>query len=178
MTSIDRNQVEKNREDLDGAAAIELIKKIVDSAPNCFFCTLGDDSPRLRGRPMNVRKVDDAGSLWFLGASDSHLCQEIGTNNQVNLLFQGGRSAEFLQLDGEATMTTDPARIDELWEPILKTWFTSGSRDPRIRVIHVVPKRGHYWDQKHGGLIAGTKIVLGALLGVTLDDSIQGELRP
>lgn len=178
MTSIDRNQPEMNHKDLSGQEAIDRIKKTVDNSPNCFFCTRSGDSQHIPARPMNVRKVDDAGSLWFLAASDSHLSQQLEGNSSVTLFFQGSQHADFLQLDGLAKVTTDPARIDELWEPILKTWFTEGSRDPRILVIQVMPQRGHYWDQKHGGLVAGTKMMLGALLGVTLDDSIQGELRP
>ena len=127
---------------------------------------------------MNVRKVADDGSLWFLAANDSSLSQQLEKENAVTLFFQGSKHSDFLQLDGVALLTTDPDRIDELWEPILKTWFTEGKRDPRILVIQVVPHRGHYWDQKHGGLVAGTKMMLGALMGVTLDDSIQGELHP
>lgn len=178
MTSIDRNQPEKNHEDLHGAAAVERIKQMVRNAPNCFFCTRAEVSERLPARPMNVRKVDDDGSLWFLAANDSCLIEQLQKDNTVTLFVQGGKSAEFLQLDGVAVVTRDQGRIDELWEPILKTWFTDGPHDSRIAVIQVVPHRGHYWDQKHGGLVAGTKMVLGAMMGITLDDSIQGELRP
>lgn len=178
MTSIDRNQPEKNHEDLSGAAAVERIKRTVHDSPNCFFCSRDPDKDRLSARPMNVRKVDDEGSLWFLAASDSCLIKQLEADNSVNLFFQGSKHAEFLQLDGVAMTTQDEHSIDELWEPILKTWFTEGPRDPRIVVIQVAPHRGHYWDQKHGGLVAGTKMMIGAMLGVTLDDSIQGELHP
>ncbi|MGE3509589.1 MAG: pyridoxamine 5'-phosphate oxidase family protein [Vicinamibacterales bacterium] len=33
-------------------------------------------------------------------------------------------------------------KIDELWEPLAKTWFTEGKDDPRITVIKVAPRRG------------------------------------
>ncbi len=82
-----------------------------------------------------------------------------------------------MQIDGRATLSRNEAHIDKLWEPILKTWFTEGPRDERIRVVEVVPTSGYYWDQKHGGIIAGAKMAIGALLGVTLDDSIQGKLN-
>ena len=39
MDSINRNQPEKNRENLSAHAAVEKIKQIVDKAENCFFCT-------------------------------------------------------------------------------------------------------------------------------------------
>jgi general stress protein 26 len=59
---------------------------------------------------------------------------------------------------------------------MLKTWFTEGKDDPRIAVIEVVPSEGYFWDTKHGGTVAGIKMLIGAALGVTLDDSIEGTL--
>jgi len=59
---------------------------------------------------------------------------------------------------------------------MLKTWFTGGEDDPRITVIRVIPRRGYYWDNKHGDVVAGAKIAVGAVIGKTLDDSIEGIL--
>ncbi len=67
--------------------------------------------------------------------------------------------------------------IKELWEPILKTWFTEGIDDPRITVIKVETQQGYYWDNKHGDAIAFTKMAIGAALGKTLDESIEGQLK-
>ena len=127
-------------------------------------------------RPMNVRKVDDEGVLWFLSASDSHKNQELDRTSEVVLLFQGSTHSDFLQLSGIASVSRDPEKIKELWEPVLKTWFTEGVDDPRITVIKVVPDQGHYWDNKHGNMVAGIKMMIGAISGKTLDDSIQGEV--
>lgn len=59
----------------------------------------------------------------------------------------------------------------------MKTWFTEGIDDPRITVIKVTPSAGYYWDTKHGQFVAGIKMLLGAAIGQTLDDSIEGKLR-
>jgi len=67
--------------------------------------------------------------------------------------------------------------IKELWSFTLKTWFTEGENDPRITVIQVRPAEGYYWDNKHGNAVAGAKMLLGAVMGQTLDDSIEGTLR-
>ncbi|MBC7615819.1 MAG: pyridoxamine 5'-phosphate oxidase family protein, partial [Pedobacter sp.] len=71
----------------------------------------------------------------------------------------------------------DKAIIKELWEPLLKVWFTEGIDDPRISVIKVAPSEGYYWDNKHGNAIAFAKMVAGAIIGKTLDDSIEGKLE-
>ena len=51
-----------------------------------------------------------------------------------------------------------------------------GVDDPRITVIRVVPEQGYYWDNKHGNMVAGIKMIIGAMSGKTLDDSIEGEV--
>lgn len=176
MDSINKNQPEENRKDLSGDAAVERIKMMVEASPNCFFCTADAVGGSRGERPMNVRKVDDAGILWFLSAADSHKNRELAFDPAVKLYFQGSKHSDFLQLDGTATISTDKTKIKELWEPILKTWFTGGLDDPRITVIRVAPSDGYYWDTKHGGTVAGIKMLIGAAIGTTMDDSIEGTL--
>jgi hypothetical protein len=60
---------------------------------------------------------------------------------------------------------------------MLKVWFTEGIDDPRITVIRVTPSEGYYWDTKHGALVAGVKMMIGAMIGKTLDDSIEGKIK-
>ncbi|HYE32368.1 MAG TPA: pyridoxamine 5'-phosphate oxidase family protein [Methylomirabilota bacterium] len=177
MNSINKNQPEDNREDLQGAAAIKQIKAIIDKAKTCFFCTTVGGKALAGIRPMNIRDVDDQGNLWFLMANDSHAYQEVSATPQVTLLAQGSPHSDFLHITGEALVLRDPAKIDELWEPTLKTWFTEGKDDRRIAVVKVTPTGGYYWDTKHGNLVAGVKILVGALTGKTLDDSIEGTIQ-
>ena len=175
--SINQNQPEKNREDLRARDAVAKIRELVGKAQTCFFCTAVPDPNAQAARPMNVRQVDDAGDLWFLSASDSHTNEQVARDPTVQLYFQGSPHSDFLHLTGRAAITTDRAKVKELWEPVLKTWFTGGQDDPRITVIRVTPTDGYYWDTKHGNVVAGIKMLVGAAVGKTLDDSIEGRLQ-
>ena len=177
MDSINRNQPEENRADLRASDAVRRIQEIVDKNQNCFFCTAVAKSDSEGARPMNVRRVDDQGNLWFLSARDSHKNAELALDTAVTLYFQGSSHSDFLLLNGRATVSADRAKIKELWEPILATWFTEGVDDPRITVIKVAPTDGYYWDTKHGNMVAGIKMLIGAMTGQTLDDSIEGKLK-
>ena len=177
MDSINRNQPEENRADLNSQEAIEKIKELVDKAETCFFCTAVTTHDSVGARPMAVQEVDDAGHLWFLSASDSHKNAELTNDSHVRLYFQGSAHSDFLLLDGTASVSRDKQRIKELWKPILKTWFTEGENDPRITVIRFKPSQGYYWDTKHGMAVAGIKMLIGAATGKTLDDSIEGRLK-
>ena len=176
MDSINKQQPEDNYEDLHGEEAQKKIKALHKKAGSCFFCTRIQDRPFVT-RPMSVQELDDDGNFWFLSANDSHKNQEIQSDPFVQLLFQGSDYSDFLQLYGKATISVDRKKIKELWNPILKTWFTEGVDDPRISVIKVEPEGGYYWDTKHNMAVGMVKRLAGAIVGKTLDDSIEGKLR-
>jgi general stress protein 26 len=177
MDSINRNQLEENHADLSGKEAIEQIRTIVKKAQTCFFCTAVSTGGSSGARPMSVQQVDDEGNLWFLSADDSHKNAELALDPSVKLYFQGSAHSDFLQLNGHAAISRDKEKIKELWEFVIKTWFTEGVDDPRITVIKVTPSEGYYWDTKHGNAVAGIKMLIGATIGRTMDDSIEGKLR-
>jgi general stress protein 26 len=178
MDSINQQQEEKNHEDLSAVNAGKKIKELAGKSNTCFFCTDIQSGKPLTVRPMSVQKMDEEGNFWFLSASDSYKNKELAADNKVHLLFQGSAHSDFLSIYGEADISTDKELIKELWEPILKTWFTEGVDDPRITVIHVKTNEGYYWDNKHGNAVALMKMAAGAVLGKTMDDSIEGRLKP
>lgn len=177
MNSINQQQIEENIENLEGAAAVDKIKELVGKTSTCFFCSNIKTGVPFSTRPMSVQKVDDDGNLWFLSADDSHKDMELQTDPFVQLLFQGSPHSGFLNLYGIASAIKDKQKIEEMWEPIMKTWFTEGKDDPRISVIKVEPSEAYYWDNKHGNAVAFLKMAVGAMIGKTLDDSIEGKLE-
>ncbi len=177
MNSINQNQPEDNHEDLMGPEAVEKIKELVDKSPTCFFCTNIRTGKSFSARPMHVQQTDDHGNLWFLSANDSVHDQELAADPAIQLMFQGSQYSDFLNVYGKATISADKAKIKELWNPMLKTWFTEGVDDPRISVIKVTPTEGYYWDTKHNMAVGFIKRLVGAAIGKTLDDSIEGNIK-
>ena len=178
MNSINNNQPEENHEDLNREEALKKIKELIAQSDTCFFCTEDGTGPSKGVRPMSIQEVDDAGFLWVLLANDSHTYEEVTADPNVQLYFQGSKHSDYLYLTAAAAVVDDKAKIKELWNPILKTWFTEGEDDPRIALLKITPSEGYYWDNKHGNLVAGIKMMVGAAIGKTLDDSIEGKINP
>jgi general stress protein 26 len=177
MESINKNQPEDNHKPLAGPEAIKKIKDLADGQ-SCFFCTAMATGASGAARPMSVQQVDEEGNLWFLSSRDSHKNLEItAAKPVVHLYFQGSAHSGFMHLYGTATILQDKEKIKELWQPVMKTWFTEGENDPRISVIKVTPLEGYYWDNKHGNTVAGIKMMIGAMVGKTIGDSVEGKLR-
>ncbi len=177
MDSINQNQPEENYKDLGGEEGLKKMKLLVEKASTCFFCSRIRTKESFSTRPMAVQKIDEEGNTWFLSASDSKKNKELAAEPAVQMLFQGSNYSDFLTVYGNASVSQDKAMIDELWNPMLKTWFTEGKDDPRITVIKVVPEEAYYWDTKHAQVIGLIKRLVGAVIGKTLDDSIEGEIK-
>jgi len=79
-------------------------------------------------------------------------------------------------ISGSSLITSSKQKIKKFWKPLFKTWFTDGIDDPRITVIKVKPDKGYYWDTKHNMVVGLLKRAAGAVMGKTLDDSIEGKL--
>lgn len=177
MDSINKNQPEHNYENLGMAEAIGKIRELTEKADTCFFCTKPSSGESMGTRPMSIQKTDEAGTLWFVSANDSHTNMDIKADPEVKLYFQASTHSGFLYIEGTASISANKDEIKELWKPLMKVWFTEGEDDNRITILKVKPTTGYYWDNKHGNAVAFLKMIAGAATGKTLDDSIEGSLK-
>lgn len=177
MNSINKNQPEDTIENLSREEAVKKIKELIAQAETCFFCTEPVSGPSGGVRPMTIQQVDDEGNLWIISANDSHVNAEVALDSRVKLYFQGAKHSDYLYLTAEASIHDDKTKVRELWTPFLKVWFTEGENDPRISLLKIVPSFGYYWDNKHGNLVAGVKMMIGTAIGKTLDDSVEGRIN-
>jgi general stress protein 26 len=166
---------QENIENLAWEEAIKKMQELVKHNSICLFTTSLTQLP-LQTRPMSVQKVCDQGNFWFLSANDSKHNEQIEIDPRVQLFFTNMSDSEFLTIYGPATIITDRAKINEIWSPVAKAWFTEGKDDPRITVIKVTPEDAFYWDTKNGKTVSLLKIMAAAVTGKTADDSVEGKL--
>ena len=161
--------------DLSGKEAIKKMQELVKAADICLFTTNLTQLP-LSTRPMSTQEVDDDGTLWFFSQKSSNKESDIHNDNRVQLFYYNKGNSEYLSIFGEAKLLRDKKQIDRLWSPILKTWFTEGKDDPELELISVRPLEAYYWDTKHNKMVAGFKILAGAVTGKTMDDGVEGKM--
>lgn len=155
----------------------EAIEKITELAKGkiCLFCTYRNNE--IVSRPMDTQDVDEDGALWFMSRKDSIKNMQIGENNEVYLMYLDTSKSHYLSLRGKAEILYDRQKIEELWTPSTKAWFTEGKDDPDISLLKVTPENGHYWDTKNGALISLIKIAAAVISGKEMDGSIQGDIN-
>ncbi len=164
-----------NIENLSFKEAIGKIKEIAEAADICMFTTALTQLP-LSSRPMSTQKADDEGNLWFFSEKESDKNQHIEVDSRVQLFYANKSSSEFLSIYGTAEISTDKEKIEELWTPVVKTWFQGGKDDPSITVIKVVPQDAYYWDTVNNKLVSLIKIFASVTTGKTMDDGVEGKL--
>ncbi len=177
MESNPKEERQNKMENLQGKAAIDKIREMVDSSSLCFFQTEVSFDENQSARPMSIQKSDADGVLWFLSAVDSAKNAEINKNPKSRLFFQKPSSMEFLELQGKAEISQNKELIHELWDAMAKNWFPKGKDDPRISVIKFSPEAGHYWDTKRGAGLAGVKMLFGIITGKPADVGVEGNLK-
>jgi general stress protein 26 len=97
----------------------------------------------LHARPMMIADTGEDGSLWFLTGADTPKVYELAEADEVLAVMQS--SSRWLSVTGNAALSQDRARIDQLWKEPFKAWFT-GKDDPKIVVVHLRPSEAEYWD--------------------------------
>ncbi len=161
--------------DLNDTQAIDKLKELVSDIDICLFCTnlKGDGST---ARPMSAQKVCDQGNLWFFSDINSDKNREIKEDKHVQLFFSHPGKSSYLVVNGEAEIIIDKKKTEELWTPLVKTWFKEGKDDPNISIIKVRPTTAHYWDTDGNRMINFLKMVASAATGKTLVTGKEGEL--
>lgn len=100
---------------------------------------------RLNTVPMAVAHVEESGLVWFFTSRDSGKAHNVEGDLNVQLVFSDD-SSNYLTVTGEASLSTDRAKIEELWKEPFKVWFPGGREDPNIALIAVEPVRAEFWD--------------------------------
>lgn len=160
---------------LQNEEALKKIKELVEDIKTCMFCTNSTGIP-FNTRPMATADIDDEGNIWFISNAESHKNDEIKNDDKVQLIYAKGGNNHFLSIAGKAMVVKDQAKIDEVWNIFIKTWFKNGKKDPNVSLIKVIPDDVYYWDTVHGKMVSLLKIAVSAVSGASMDDGVEGKI--
>ena len=163
-------------ENLFSRESIEKIRKISDDTRTCMFCTNLGERP-FGSTPMATQHVDDDGTIWFFSGKDSDRNADLQREPEAQLIYSSEKNEEYLSLYGDAVVMYDRQKVEELWSPLVKVWFQEGPDDPNLSLIRFTPREGYYWDTQHGKVVAFAKMAASVVVGKTMDDGVQGELK-
>lgn len=132
--------MEKN---LSNEDALKKMKSAIESIGVCMMAAVDGDGA---SRPMSAAKCEDNGNIWFFTNEKTEAGQEAGSRKKLALHFSSPAKLNFLCVLGQSELVHDKAKMEELWNPIMKTWFPDGLETPGITLIRVDPESAHYWE--------------------------------
>lgn len=131
--------------------SIEKLKGLIEDIDFGMLTTM--DGGKLRSRPMSTQQAEFEGDLWFFTSDKTHKVDEIEADNRVNVSYSKPDDNVYVSVSGTAAMVKDRAKIEELWNPILKAWFPEGLDDPTLCLLKVSVEEAEYWDSSNSTLV-------------------------
>ena len=132
--------------------AIEKLNSLIEDIDFAMLTTVDTDGV-LRSRPMSTQEAEFNGTLWFFTSDKTHKVEEIERDNRVNASYAKPEDNVYVSVSGAASITKDRAKMEELWNPILKAWFPKGLDDPNICLLKVDVEQAEYWDSPSSTLV-------------------------
>ena len=162
---------------ISNTEGVNKLKELVSDINICLFCTNLKTDDGATCRPMAAQLVCDQGNVWFFSEKNSDKNKEITENENVQLFFSHPAKSSYLIVNGKAEIIFDKVKVDELWSPLVKTWFPEGKDDPNISVIKVKPNSAYYWYTDGNRMINFLKMVASVATGKNLVTGNEGAIK-
>jgi general stress protein 26 len=131
--------------------SIAKLKEMLEGIDFCMMTTI--DGGQLRSRPMSTQTAEFDAEIWFFTRDNTHKIEEIEKDNRVCLGYSDPDNHTYVSVSGRAEMSKDRAKMEELWNPVLKAWFPDGLDDPNICLMKVTAEQAEYWEASGGKLV-------------------------
>ena len=148
--------------------AIEKLNGLIEDIDFAMLTTVDTDGV-LRSRPMSTQEAEFDGTLWFFTSDKTHKTEEIEKDNRVNLSYAKPGDNVYVSASGTASIVKDKAKMEELWNPILKAWFPEGLDTPGICLLKVDVEQAEYWDSSSSTLVQIAGFVKAMVTGQRAD---------
>lgn len=157
--------------------SIDRFKDMMADSHTCMFITNDNQSNYVNGRPMAINKVDDQGAIWFFSKKSSHKIDEIIQDREVSLAVVNDAKSTYLMVHGTSELIEDKDKIKELWNPLMKAWFTDGVDDPDLIIIKVKPHEANYWDSSSSKMVQLVGMIKAMVTGEEYHPGSEGKLK-
>jgi general stress protein 26 len=141
---------------------IEKVSKLIESARIALVTSVGEEG-QLVSRPLAMQQREFDGTLWFFTQDPSPKTEQVAANNQVNVALQVDDG--WVSIAGTATVSKDPAMIDELWNKAAEAWFENGKDDPTVALLKVKADTAEYWSIESNKLVSAVKYAKAIVTG-------------
>lgn len=154
--------------------SIEKLKTLINDIDFAMLTTI--NGGHLRSRPMSTQEYEGNDTLWFFTSDRTHKVDEIETDSRVNVAYSRPDDNVYVSVSGRAAISKDRAKMEELWNPILKAWFPEGLDDPTLCLLKVTIEEAEYWDSPNSKLVQLAGFVKAVVTGKPAEGGEYGRV--
>ena len=121
-------------------------------------------------QPMTAFLEKGEETIYFFTRDDTDLAQAVSAGRTDGIfVFAEKNKNLFATLTGTLSVTTDKARVDQFWNPVVGAWYPGGKDDPQLRVLTFNASDAQVWISD-GGLAKFAFEIAKANVNHTLPD--------
>jgi general stress protein 26 len=125
--------------------SIDKIQAVIKDVKFAMMSTINSKGD-LHAWPMTTSETSLGDKeIWFIGDKSSDVVKDIQDNPKVGLSYATQDDKNYVSISGNAELSTDKAKLDELWSPVYNAFFEHGKEDPEVQLIKVVPHGAECW---------------------------------
>lgn len=156
--------------------SVEKFVEMLKDIRTCMFITNPEKAGNLAGRPMGINTVDEDGTMWFFTKKSSNKVDQIEIDTSVSMAIVDDSEGVYLMINGNANLSQDKAKMEELWNPYVKAWFPEGLADPELMLIRVTPKDVNYWDSSSNSMVEIYHTLKAIITGTVSNEGEYGKI--
>lgn len=124
------------------------IDKIQDLIKDVKFAMMSTTNKKgdIHAWPMTTTEASlGAKEIWFIGDKTSDVVKDIQDDARIGLTYATQDSKNYVSISGNAELSDDKDKLEELWSPMDSAFFEEGKEDPKVQLIKVVPHGAECW---------------------------------
>jgi general stress protein 26 len=96
--------------------------------------------------PMTTTETSlGAKEIWFIGDKTSDVVKDIEDDKRIGLTYATQDAKNYVSISGNAELSENKDKLDELWSPMDSAFFADGREDKNVQLIKVVPHGAECW---------------------------------
>ena len=101
------------------------------------------EDPRLV--PMSHYVDRDNRALWFITAKGTDLARSLTGSKPAIHVVSNRDEGLYARIHGRLALSTDRAKLDEIWNAVASSWFEDGENDPDVQLLRMDLSEAEVW---------------------------------
>lgn len=124
-------------------------------------------------QPMSHHADPQHGRLWFVSRRDADIVKAIGAGAPARYVVIGEDHDFHASVVGSIRERRDEAVLDDLWNPVVASWFEEGRDDPSLVMLEMALREADVWASTDSSTLFAWEIAKANLTGDDPDVGVR-----